>query len=205
MLHPTIQPTDGQITGTGPADSTGDLLERALRSDASAWETLVAEHQDHLMRIASSYRLGHETHDVVQTAWVRLLEHGGGIRDRTAVRAWLSMVVRRECLRILRSRRREEVGRGDDVGQLVDLADPGPTAEDLVLRAEERELMRRAVQTLPRRQQVVLDVLNGSGAPDYATVSQQLGMPVGSIGPTRQRGLRRLRTTLTDMGMEMCG
>jgi RNA polymerase sigma factor (sigma-70 family) len=189
-------------TTTRSKSGTGDLTPL---SDTGTWERLVGEHQDYLLRVASSYRIGQEAHDVVQTAWLRLLEHGAGIRDWDAVRPWLTTVVRRECLRVIRSRQREPLCAPDEFGQLADAADNGPTAEDLLVQEESQQMVRRAMQSLPPRQHDLLEALSDPDAPEYAVVGARLGMPVGSMGPTRQRGLRRLRATLSDMGLEMVG
>ncbi|MBB3084379.1 RNA polymerase sigma factor [Geodermatophilus sabuli] len=198
-------------TSTTAATTTWDEEDTQCRpaatrvSDPAGWEALVAEHQRYLLRVASSYRLGEEAHDVVQTAWLRLLEQGDGIRDWEAVRAWLTTVVRRECLRIIRGRRRERLCGPDESGQLENTVDDSPTAEDLLVRGEDQQLVRRAMRLLPPRQHDLLEALSDPEAPEYAVIGRRLGMPVGSMGPTRQRGLRRLRATLTDMGLDMCG
>jgi len=43
---------------------------------------------------------------------------------------------------------------------------------------------------------VILNEIAQGGRPDYAAISEQTGMPVGSIGPTRGRSLRRMRERL---------
>jgi RNA polymerase sigma factor (sigma-70 family) len=199
MLH-----LENSTTPRSESDS-GDPERRTPLSDPGGWERLVSEHEQHLLRVASSYRLGQEAHDVVQTAWLRLLEQSAAIRDWDAVRGWLTTVVRRECLRIIRSHQRERLWGLDDFGRLADPADDSPTAEELFVQAESRQMVRRAMQSLPPRQHDLLEALSDPEAPEYAVVGERLGMPIGSLGPTRQRGLRRLRATLTDMGLEMAG
>ena len=54
--------------------------------------------------------------------------------------------------------------------------------------------VRPAFRGLPSRAQVLLNLLLGDGAASYREISEELGMPIGSIGPTRQRCLDRLRT-----------
>jgi RNA polymerase sigma factor (sigma-70 family) len=193
-------------TSTTRSDhGTGAPAGPTLLLDADTWARLVEEHQDHLLRIASTYRIGQEAHDVVQTAWLRLLEQGDSIRNREAVVGWLTTVVRRECLRVIRSRQRERLYAPEDLGQVADVADNGPTADEILVREESQQLVRQAMQSLPPRQHDLLVALSDADAPGYSVVGAQLGMPVGSMGPTRQRGLRRLRATLVDLGQEMAG
>jgi DNA-directed RNA polymerase specialized sigma24 family protein len=57
-------------------------------------------------------------------------------------------------------------------------------------------VVRRNVAKLPTRHRVLLERLGRSDRPNYAAISAELGMPVGSIGPTRRRGLERVRRLL---------
>ena len=65
--------------------------------------------------------------------------------------------------------------------------------------AEPEDLNRRLwthIHALSPRCQALLRVIAYSTRPDYATISAALGMPVGSIGPTRGRCLATLRRSL---------
>ena len=52
------------------------------------------------------------------------------------------------------------------------------------------------MQQLPERCQTLLRVIAFAAKPDYAQIARALGMPVGSIGPTRGRCLAKLRLAL---------
>jgi DNA-directed RNA polymerase specialized sigma24 family protein len=75
--------------------------------------------------------------------------------------------------------------------------------EEAVLRAEQEQqdaqraaAVWRAFGRLPDRCRELLRVLMASPPPSYAEVAAALGLPVGSIGPTRARCLQRLRDQL---------
>jgi DNA-directed RNA polymerase specialized sigma24 family protein len=55
------------------------------------------------------------------------------------------------------------------------------------------DVLWRHVQQLPERCQTLLRVIAFAAKPDYAQIARALGMPVGSIGPTRGRALVELR------------
>ena len=90
--------------------------------------------------------------------------------------------------------------------------------EDLLPPTEavsERRLVRRgggigarrgclATPTLPPRQQLLITLLQDPDEPGYRDIGDRLGIPVGSIGPTRQRTLRRLRGILATQGLDQC-
>ncbi|MBX7079640.1 MAG: RNA polymerase sigma factor [Nannocystaceae bacterium] len=85
----------------------------------------------HVARIALSV-LGaaDEVDDVVQEVFVIAHRHLDAVRDRGAVRAWLSRVTVREAARKLRRRKlRRILGLGGDVADSPHLADHGVTAE----------------------------------------------------------------------------
>jgi DNA-directed RNA polymerase specialized sigma24 family protein len=77
--------------------------------------------------------------------------------------------------------------------------DAGP--ETAAVRRDQQVLVRRAVDTLPPRQRALLGLLVSSPPVSYEEISAGLGIPVGSIGPTRARILARLRTTLETAGV----
>jgi RNA polymerase sigma factor (sigma-70 family) len=180
--------------------SVSDLLRAAAQGDQEAWNDLVARFTGLLWAVTRAHRLGHaDAADVVQLTWTRLVENLDRIRDPEHVGAWLVTTARRECLRVLRS-----VGRTQPVEELPELtthhrADSAP--EVAALASERDELLRRAVSELSPRCQQLLSVLMAPEQPSYAEVSAALGLPVGSIGPTRARCLDCLRRHATRLGL----
>ena len=190
-------------TRADTAGDTGDLVRRAAAGDAVAWRTLTRRHEPLLRAVARGYRLPDaQVEDVVQTAWLRLVENVGRLRQPERVVGWLVTTVRRESLAALRSGRREEPRLAD-----VDSADEGfwgevAAPEDDLLHAEDCRRVRDALGRLPERQRLLLTVLVTAPELDYLAVSRALSMPVGSIGPTRGRALVRLRALLGDTSRE---
>jgi RNA polymerase sigma factor (sigma-70 family) len=120
---------------------------------------------------------------------MRLFESMSRIRQPECVAGWIRSVTRNECLRKLR-KHRQEIPSADEAafaGDSVDEVD-GP-----ILAHERREALRRALAGLPGRGRVLLETLLEQPGLTYEALALQLDMPVGSIGPTRQRCLSRLR------------
>jgi DNA-directed RNA polymerase specialized sigma24 family protein len=68
------------------------------------------------------------------------------------------------------------------------------TAEEELLKAERHAALREAFTYLsPSCQQLVAMLIQDPPVP-YAQISAKLGIPVGSIGPTRRRCLNKLRS-----------
>lgn len=136
--------------------------------------------------------------DVLQTVWMTLVRSGASIADPQAVLQWLIVAARREAWRVVKKQDRDEP-REIEADEVVAAADDAPEA--VVLRSDTERRLWAHIQRLPGRCQALLRVIAFADRPDYASVARSLGMPVGSIGPTRGRCLQKLRTTLgTDPG-----
>jgi RNA polymerase sigma factor (sigma-70 family) len=177
-----------------------DLLAAAAAGDQAAWDALVARYTGLLWSVARGFRLsGADAGDAVQTTWLRLVEHLDRIEDPDRLPAWLATTVRRECLRLLRKGRREQPVSDDD--GLPDVPDDSPPVDDALLLAERDAALWRAFDRMPDRCRTLLRVLMASPPPSYAEVSAALDLPIGSIGPTRQRCLSRLRALVEADGL----
>lgn len=175
-------------------DDTEALVLRAAAGSHTAWNQLVDRHIGWMWATARSYRLSEaDAGDAVQTTWLRLLENVDRINDPQRVGAWLGTTLRRECLRLIAHGKRVLPS---EPTVLDRPAQGTETWVDLVAE-EERQVLHRAIQTLPRRWRELMLMLMEDPTPSYEEVSQRLGMPIGSIGPTRGRCLDRLRTVVT--------
>lgn len=191
----------------------GDLAERgarALRSylagDTGPLDSFVADATPLLWHTARSQGVDEtEAQDVVQGVWVSLVDHADRIEDAQAVLGWLLVATRRAAWRAVRGGRRVELrGEGGDespghAGGARGL-DPSSDPEQVVLRDERDRLLWAALEDLDARCRTLLRLVALVERPDYAAVSVALGMPVGSIGPTRGRCLGKLRAGLERRG-----
>ena len=149
-----------------------------------------------LWHTARAQRVGHDqAEDIVQTTWLRLVQHAESIHDPRAVLAWLIVTAKRESWRVMK-----DSGRLQPLPETEDAEDgqPDPVGgpETAALASIEGRELWRHIETLPERCRSLLRVVAFSDRPDYSTVAQALGMPVGSIGPTRGRCLAKLRLLL---------
>lgn len=149
-----------------------------------------------LWHTARAQRLDRESaEDVVQTCWLALVRSADTIADPQAVLQWLIVCVRREAWRVVKRQDRVEPREfgADDVGSpATDLP------EEAALRHDGDARLWRHLGELPQRCRELLRVIAFADRPDYAAVASSLGMPVGSIGPTRGRCLAKLRLQLAN-------
>ena len=175
-----------------PGTTEGALLRSAAEGDRAAWDALVDRFSGLVWSIARAHRLGAaDAADVSQTAWLRLVENLGRIREPDRVGAWLAATTRHECLRVIRQSGRQ-VPTDLDTDADPPKADAPPP--DTALLAGERDgQLWEAFSAISERCQSLLRLLIADPAPSYEDVGAALGMPVGSIGPTRARCLEHLR------------
>jgi RNA polymerase sigma factor (sigma-70 family) len=172
-----------------PSDPAA-LLRAATAGDQRAWSELVARHSASIKAVARRHRLGAASQDdVVQRTWLRLVEHIDSVRDPAALGGWLTTVARHECLRVLASFRRELPVEEPVAREAVDVS----AVDDALIEDLRRQALHDALDALPEHQQRVLRSLLATPELSYTELSARLGIPIGSIGPTRGRGLARLR------------
>ena len=141
-----------------------------------------------------------QAEDAVQMAWAQLVARASSVRDPQGVLSWLITTTRRCAIRLS-----QQSGRAlpvEDVAGTADRQPTGPAApvaeapEEVALRTERDRTLWRHVQGLSPRCRELLRVVAFADRPDYASIAVRLGMPVGSIGPTRGRCLASLRNAL---------
>ncbi|WP_344948447.1 sigma-70 family RNA polymerase sigma factor [Sphaerisporangium flaviroseum] len=187
-------------------DSIGSLFLAAADGDAAAWKALVEGLAPLVWSVVRAHRLSDaDGHEVFQTTWLRLAQHLDRIREPQAVGSWLASTARHECLKVIQaSRRVSPVGDPEVFDRIADEWTPEEAlirSEETDARAEQMRHLWQAFEELSEACRRLLRVLMASPRPQYHEVSAALGIPVGGIGPTRQRCLRRLRTLLAERGV----
>jgi DNA-directed RNA polymerase specialized sigma24 family protein len=183
---------DGRAPGL--PQQVSDALRRHRSGDREAMTDLVRIVSPWLQAFAHGFGLSHASvEDVAQSTLLALVRHAGSIRNPEAGLAWLVVTARREAIRVLRGERAVELV--PDVGH----GEPYPSAlepEAIAMERLRRTILWRHVSALPPRGQAILHEIAHGDRPDYAAFSDRTGMPVGSIGPTRQRSLNQMRRLL---------
>src|SRR5689334_8167914 len=175
------------------------LVRRAAEGDRRAWERLVSQYERLSWSITVEFKLGDsDAADVAQTTWLRLLEHIDRIQHPDRVGSWLAATARNECLRNLAARKRLVLGHDDtELGAAaVTAVAHAPEVDERLLADERDQVVRDAMSRLPGRWQRLLEMLMADPPVPYTEISDQLGVPIGSIGPTRGRCLAQLRVLL---------
>jgi RNA polymerase sigma factor (sigma-70 family) len=188
--------TVAMTPAAGDAVDVGLLVRQATAGDRGAWERLVDQYSRLIWAMTRDFRLPEsDAADVVQATWLRLLEHIDRIEYPERIGGWLATTARHECLRHLAAGKKVMLMH-DEEAALGDAASHQPDVDERLLADERAQEVREALTMLPGRWQQLLELLMADPPASYAEISDQLGLPVGSIGPTRGRCLERLRVLL---------
>jgi RNA polymerase sigma factor (sigma-70 family) len=196
--HPEISEACVTIGGAAterPGEVWGQAasaFERWTAGDAVALDELVRVMTPVLWHVVRASRLTTEVaEDVVQTTWLSLVRSRASIHEPAAVGGWLTTTARREAWKVARASGRALPVDDDELAhRLPDEASP----EAEVMRRDGDDRLWAAVERLSERCQALLRIVAFEHRPDYTSIAADLGMPVGSIGPTRGRCLQKLRS-----------
>jgi RNA polymerase sigma factor (sigma-70 family) len=182
--------------------SVEQLVQAAREGDSGAWAAIVQRYAELIRSVARRYRLSPaDIEDVSQLVWLKLFDHIDRIREPRALPGWIAKTTANACLSLAKSLVRAIptdpvtlTQRNDATRAFSAAHEPNePTAA--LQRYEDWMLLRKGLDELPTEQRDLLILLMADPPLTYKQISQQLGRPIGSIGPTRARTLERLRNT----------
>jgi RNA polymerase sigma factor (sigma-70 family) len=185
--------------------SDAELVRDCRDGDETAWETLISRYQRLIYSIPRRAGLDEDrAMEIFQNVFASLVEKLDRIEQPDRLQAWLVTTAKRETWRlIIKQKNLQSDSLHDDAddGEAFDLPDNAPLADAVLLQLEEQNQVRNAVETLDERCQRLLKMLFYTAeAPAYTEITATLGIPAGSIGPTRARCLQKLLSILQDRG-----
>ncbi len=180
------------------------LVRRCLEGQAAAWRMLVRRYQRLVHTVARRAGLDDgRVADVFQTVFERLHRHLPGMRQPERLHAWIVTTAKRESLALLQRGRREVSfetlrggdGGGGEEGPAWDPPADDPLPEALLSDLQQLHRLRHALDRLDERCRDLLRLVfeDDDEQLPYAEIARRLGVPVGSLGPTRARCLQKLR------------
>jgi RNA polymerase sigma factor (sigma-70 family) len=192
--------TDSAATAgsDSPGDPLGELITAAVAGNQRAWAALYERYAPLVSAVCRRYRLApSDVDDVSQVVWMRLVQNLGRLREPRALPGWIVTTGKHEALRVLELRRRTE-----PADPMIDSRfDAGPAAagaaevDENLHRYEQRQAVHDGLRQLRPEHRQLLLMLTADPQIPYQEISRRLGIPTGSIGPTRARCLRKLRDT----------
>ena len=174
--------TDRLVPGEAAAERTASfalLIEQACAGDQAAFEQIMIRSERRVVRVAWRI-LGNEddARDAAQEIFLRLYKHLHRFKREQDFDAWLYRITINVCRDIWRKRRKLGGSREwtsleteRELGSLETLVS-SDDAEAATLLAQMREMIRRALETLPEKERValVLRDLEGLSTEEVARV-----------------------------------
>jgi RNA polymerase sigma factor (sigma-70 family) len=183
-------------------DERSDECIRNVRADVpGAWEALVRRYEQLVLSVPRELGLSDaDCEEVFQATWLSLYRQAHSIRHTRSLIAWICTTATRHAWRIQQRARRDEPLSAERALSLADARSPEPMSDLIAL--ERRQIVQEALSELsPRCRQLIASLYSGREAASYSTVAEELGMPIGSVGPTRLRCLAELVRILERRGL----
>ena len=174
-----------------------ELLISCRRGDESSWQALVDRYQRLIYAIPRRAVLNEDlASEVFQEVFVTLFEKMNEINEPDRLHAWLVTTARRKTWRLVSKERASHstnAGDGDAGDEALAVVDNALLPDETLVRLEEQHRIRTALTDLdPRCRQILTMLYYQAEPPPYSDVATAMGMPEGSIGPTRARCLKKL-------------
>lgn len=175
---------DGDLAG---------LVSGSINGDEDSWNQLVRRFAGLVAGVIRRHRIPDaDVQDVSQLTWLRLIEHLRQIREPAALPGWIVTTTGRECQRWLRANSRSLPVDPETMNRLEGTDE---RVGDSLLHAERHQVLADALRELEPQQRDLFLLFIADPPYSYAEISQMMGIPIGSIGPTRSRILGKLRAS----------
>lgn len=165
------------------------LIEQCLSGDQDAWEAIIRRYQNLIYSVPIRYHFSaQDSADVFQHVCVILLEKLKTLRNSETLSSWLYITTKRQCWKIAKKKKMET--------ELQETSEyiSDSNSENLVLQHQ----IKTGVDQLPEKCRDLIFALYYADPPySYDQITEKLGIPFGSIGPTRARCLEKLRKILS--------
>ena len=174
-------------TGDGSYVDVEAALLAYRAGDNRALQTLMTCFGRMMTAVARRYlRSNQDVEDAVQDTWISFVRSVDAIQTPAAVGGWLRTATARAALRI--ARRQSRLVPSDLTFEPADPRDD----PDPVVAADQADAVRDAVARLEPRERELIAMLFDVEM-SYIEIGELTGRPMGSIGPTRQRVLNKLK------------
>jgi RNA polymerase sigma factor (sigma-70 family) len=182
------------------AEPDRDLIQRCRRGSVGAWHQVLNKYERLVFSIPLRYGLSRDdAADVAQFTFTALVQNMDKLAEDSRLGAWLSTVARRNTWRLLERNRREIASEHLEGASLAEnVVALGKSDADSIEHWELTDWLDGGLSQLGEKCRKILTALYFQPElASYAEVAEHLGMPLGSIGPTRARCLKGLKRVLS--------
>ena len=176
-----------------------ELVQACRDGDQSAWAELIMRYERLVFWIPRKQYGMTETDsaDIMQAVFAIMVKSLGSFHAESNVKSWLVTVARRHTWRVLQKNDRETVLGESDLGETTLIERIDESEMSAAERWEVADWLNTGLYQLNEKCRDLLTALYlDSNSPSYDDIAAKFGMKVGSIGPTRARCLKKLRSIL---------
>jgi RNA polymerase sigma factor (sigma-70 family) len=173
------------------------LIQACIDGEDAAWRELVERYGRLVYSIPLRNGLSSvDADDVFQNVFTIVFNQLSRLRNQNVLAAWLITITWRESRRLIKLARNQD-------GLDEKIEDDQPPPPDQVQTWERQHMVHQALGQLgsPCRELLTILFLE-TPTPRYEEIAKRLGVPVGSIGPTRARCFKKLEALLVSIGCE---
>ena len=184
-------------------DSDLQLVLACRRGDQLAWDRLIRRYQRLIYAIPLRAGLDEDdAAEIFQDVFTTFFQRLNDIEQPEKLQAWLVTTTRRKTLHAISKAQVQQqllVNTDDESYEATSIRDEAPLPDEQLLILEEQHRIRTALSSLDERCRTLLEMLFYLGEPpSYRDIAASLGVPEGSIGPTRARCLAKLLRMLNN-------
>ncbi len=183
-------------------DDEKTLIEKSRRGDMAAFDKLVKGYERTIYntayRLCGSYD---DASDIAQEAFVRAWNNLKSFRGESAFSTWMHRIATNVFLDDRKRKRARPTRSLDDVLDLDESSvtrqfeDPSPSPQNLLEGDERRQLLERAIATLPDAQRVMVVLYHVQGM-SYEEIAEITRLPMGTVKSRLNRARLALRDRL---------
>lgn len=184
-------------------ESDLQLVLACRRGDQLAWERLIRRYQRLIYAIPIRAGLDEDSAaEIFQDVFTTLFRKLNDIEQPEKLQAWLVTTTRRKTLHEISKaqvRKQSHMDTDEPLSVATSIRDEAPLPDEQLLILEEQHRIRTALSSLDERCRTLLELLFlAAEPPSYSDIASALGVPEGSIGPTRARCLAKLLRMLNN-------
>ena len=190
---------------SSPSPEEADLLSRCVRRLPSAWEEFLARYRPVLERAARSTLLrvvgsvrDDDLEAIVEATLLMIVKDDyaalSSFAGRSSLAGYLQAVTTKVGLNHLRTERRKGWLRFRPLDAAADSPAEEPPAQD----PQQLAALRRALEALPPRDQLILKLFHLDGA-GYKEIAALMGLSMNAVSPALIRARQKIRALLGDL------
>ncbi len=182
-----------------------ELVRQAQAGEPAAFEALVTAYENKIYNLALRY-LGSrdDAEDASQEVFLRVFRFLPGFHEESSFSTWIYRIAVNVCKDMLKakSQRAEqplEQDNGDEEESVIQIPDSRYEPETVVSDKEQREILCKAILSLPEPQREILILRDVRGL-SYDEIAEVLSLEIGTVKSRIARARENLRKKLLQNG-----